>query len=108
MREVLESLAALHGGLNVKGKKTAYLAMNGNMFAFVDDKGGLCLRFSQSDKAAFNEKHKTSDVIQYNAVMQGYVRVPDQIVQDRVALEALFAACVEHAETLKAKPTKRK
>ncbi len=108
MREVLESLAALHEGLKVKGKKTAYLAMNGNMFAFVDDKGALCLRFSKGDKAAFNEKHKTSDVIQYNAVMRGYVRVPDQIVQDRAALEALFAACVDHARTLKAKPTTRK
>ena len=46
MRETLEQLAEPYDDLTVKGKKTAYLALNGNMFAFVDNEGALCLRFS--------------------------------------------------------------
>lgn len=32
-------------GLRVKGKKTPYTAINGNMFAFISNEGALCLRF---------------------------------------------------------------
>ena len=106
MRDTLETLAGAHG-LAVKGKKTPYLSMNGNMFAFVDDAGGLCLRLSEAGKAAFNEAHGQGDVIQYGAVMRGYVRVPDQVLADGSALAALFADVVEHAKSLKPKPTKK-
>ena len=108
MRETLEMLAAAHDGLTVKGKKSAYLAMNGNMFAFVDDGGGLCLRFSEADKKAYNDAHGTTDVIQYKAVMRGYVRVTDEILSDPGALANLFAKSVSFARTLKPKPTKKK
>ncbi len=108
MRDVLEDLAANFDGLTVKGKKSAYLAMNGNMFAFVDDTGKLCLRFSEADKAAYNAANGTEDVVQYNAVMRGYVRVTDGIAADAQKLATLFADCVEHARTLKPKPTKKK
>ena len=107
MRDVLEQLSTRHEGLQVKGKKTAYLAMNGNMFAFVDDTGALCFRLSEADKKAFNEAHGTSDVIQYNAVMRGYVRPPESLVGDEAALAALFDQCVAFAKTLKPKPTKK-
>lgn len=107
MREILERLATRFDDLNVKGKKTAYLSMNGNMFAFVDDGGRLCLRFSEADKVAFNGKHNQGDVIQYNAVMRGYVHVPDEILEDKTALHLLFDACVEHAKSLPPKPTKK-
>ena len=107
MRDTLEALADGFDELTVKGKKTAYLAMNGNMFAFVDDEGGLCLRFSEADKAAYNAENGTGDVIQCNAVMRGYVRVTDEILADWDRLEALFSDCVEFARTLKPKPTKK-
>ena len=108
MRDVLERLAAEHEGLTVKGKKTAYLAMNGNMFAFVDDTGQLCFRFSEDDKKAYNAAHGTGDVIQYNAVMRGYVRVTDEIFEDGSKLSALFSDSVKFAKTLSPKPTKKR
>ena len=51
MRATLVALAAAFPELKVKGKKTPYLAVNGNMFAFVDDTGALCLRLSEARKA---------------------------------------------------------
>ena len=107
MRDVLERLAGKFDDFQVKGKKTAYLAVNGNMFAFVDDAGRLCLRFSEADKAAFNAEHGGEDVVQYGAVMRGYVAVPDRVVGDGDALAALFEDCVAFARTLKPKPTKK-
>ncbi len=107
MRAVLETLAATHECLKVKGKKTAYLAVNGNMFAFVDDGSALCLRLSEDRKAEFNATHGLDDVRQYGAVMRGYVRVPETVLGDRKALAALFAEVVDHAKGLKPKPTKR-
>lgn len=108
MREVLEKLAEGYDDLTVKGRKSPYLAMNGNMFAFVDDTGALCLRLSEADKKAFNDAHGTGDVIQYNAVMRGYVRPPKSLIEDRDALNHLFARVVDHARALKPKPTKKK
>ena len=107
MRDRLETLAARHRDLTVKGKKSAYLAMNGNMFAFVDDTGGLCLRFSEDRKAALKDEYGIGDVIQYNAVMRGYIRVPDHVMAEDEALGALFDECVAFARTLKPKPTKK-
>ena len=67
--------------LKVKGKKTAYLAVNGNMFAFVDDGSALCLRLSEDAQGReFNATHGLDDVRQYGAVMRGYVRVPEDRV----------------------------
>ena len=107
MRAVLDALAATHADLKVIGKKTAYLAVNGNMFAFVDDGGKLCLRLSEDRKAGFNAAHGLDDVRQYGAVMRGYVRLPETVLGDPSALAALFAEVVGHARGLKPKATKR-
>ena len=107
MGEVLERLIANHPDLEVKGKKTPYLAMNGNMFAFVDDTGAICLRLSEAGKAAYNQFNGTNDVLQYGAVMRGYVRVTDKILNDPETLAALFEECLTNAHGLRPKPTKK-
>ncbi len=103
-----ERAVSAHDGIEIKGAKTAYTAINGNMFSFVDDENRLCLRFSEERKAAFNAAHGTSDVVQYGAVMRGYVAVPDELVLNDEELKALFAESLEFAATLKPKPSKKK
>ena len=107
MRATLVALAAAFPELKVKGKKTPYLAVNGNMFAFVDDTGALCLRLSEARKAEFNASYGLGEVRQYGAVMRGYVRVPKTVLGDQNGLEALFGEVVDHAKGLRPKPTKR-
>lgn len=106
--EIYRELVADHDDLAVKGKKTAYTAMNGNMFSFLGPDGVLCLRLSRDDKAQYEAEHGTGDVIQYNAVMRGYVPVTAALLEDRAALAGWFARTVENARTLKPKPTKRR
>ncbi len=106
-RIVLEDLARGYDDLTVKGKKTPYLAMNGNMFAFVDDKGGICLRFDEPTRARLAEELGTGEVMQYGAVMRGYVAIPDNLAGKGPRLTELFSQSVTHARTLKPKPSKR-
>ncbi len=111
MAEVLDrfrALAAAHDGIAVKGQKTPYTAVNGNMFAFIADDDTFCLRLPEPDRAAFEAEHGPSEVRQYGAVMRGYVRVPGGVVADVPRLEALFASSVAFARGLKPKPTRRK
>lgn len=104
-----EEIVAEHDGLKIKGAANKYTSMNGNMFSFLNkDDATLCLRYSEADKKAYNETNGTSDVISYGAVMRGYVVMTPEIFADDARLRSHFAQSVEHAKTLKPKPTKKK
>lgn len=108
MLETYEGLVADYPDLKVKGAANKYTSMNGNMFSFLNkDDATLCFRYSEADKKAYNEANGTSDVISYGAVMRGYVVMTPAIVADEAKLRDHFARCVEHAKTLKPKPTKK-
>ncbi|MEM8645701.1 MAG: TfoX/Sxy family protein [Pseudomonadota bacterium] len=106
--EFYKRAVSAHKGIEIKGAKTAYTSMNGNMFSFVDDENRLCLRFSEERKAEFNAAHGTGDVVQYGAVMRGYVALPDALLTNENKLKALFAESLEFAATLKPKASKKK
>ena len=93
-RAILETLAASDPDLTVKGKTMPYLAVNGNMFAFVTAEGGLCLRFAEADRVRLAEDFGTGPVMQYGAVMRGYVALPAEILADAGELAELFAQSV--------------
>lgn len=105
--ERYKRIVAAHEGVEVKGAKTPYTAINGNMFSFLDDQGCLCLRFSEHRKADLNAQQGTTDVLQYGAVMKGYVRVPEDVLGKDAAIGALFAESLQYARGLKPKPTKK-
>ncbi|MEO0914330.1 MAG: hypothetical protein AAFY59_15310, partial [Pseudomonadota bacterium] len=98
-----EALAGALPGVAVKGKKMRYTAVNGNMFSFVDPEGQVCVRLSAEDKAAFEAEHGTGPVMQYGAVMNGYVPLPEAVLADDAAAAGYFAASLAFAETLKPK-----
>ena len=105
---ILESYkrtVAGHNGIDIKGANTPYTAINGNMFSFIDDQARLCLRFSEQRKAELNELHGSTDVLQYGAVMRGYVPLPDEVACDEAALGLLFSESLDFARNLKPKPT---
>lgn len=106
--EIYDRLIATYPELKRKGKASAYTAMNGNMFSFVGPDGEMCLRMSKVDIVAFGEVHDASPVIRYNSVMNGYVAVSEGLLADEGELTGWFARSVRFAETLKAKPTKKK
>ncbi|MHA1553385.1 MAG: TfoX/Sxy family protein [Alphaproteobacteria bacterium] len=105
--DALAKLVVGHADLTLKGKKTPYTSMTGNMFSFIADDGRLCLRLSTAGCDAFNQAHGTGPVLQYNRVMRDYVTVPDALLADSTALSRVFDSAVANARTLKPKPTRR-
>ena len=97
-----------HEKLKVKGAKTLYTAINGNMFSFIDDQGRVCLRFSERRKVELNNLYGSTDVLQYGSVMRGYVSLPGEVTTDETALDKLFSESLAFAKNLKPKPTTKK
>ncbi|WP_342076582.1 hypothetical protein [Yoonia sp. SS1-5] len=104
---IYDRLIAGHAGLVRKGKATAYTALNGNMFSFVGPDGQMCIRLSKVEIADYGRDYPNDPVIRYNSVMNGYVAVPDALLDDEGALTGWFAKSVAFARTLKPKPTKK-
>ena len=106
--EHYKSAVAKLEGIEIKGAKSSYTAINGNMFSFIDDEARLCLRFSEARKKELNILHNSSDVVQYGTVMRGYVALPGDVASDNSMLDSLFTESLEFAKSLKSKPTKTK
>ena len=100
--------AEAHEDIKVKGKKTPYTAVNGNMFAFISSEQELCLRFDETDRAALAADWGVAEVRQHGAVMRGYVALPAAVSGDADGLAAIFAKSLSFARALPAKPTKRR
>ncbi len=93
--------------LELKGKKSAYTSMNGNMFSFLGDTA-LAFRLGKARRREFLEQHPDSVVVSYDTVMKDYVGVPPGILEDPVALRDLWAETMANARALPPKPTTRK
>jgi len=78
--------------IKVKGAKTSYTAINGNMFSFIDDQARICLRFSEKRKAELNKFYGSTDVLQYGAVMRGYVSFSDEVIVDETICNGQYRA----------------
>ncbi|MEM8852138.1 MAG: hypothetical protein AAGD34_00470 [Pseudomonadota bacterium] len=103
-----KDLVSAMPNLAVKGKANPYTSMNGNMFSFLDKAGVLCVRLPDANRLAFNKRHGSGPVLQYDAVMKDDVAVPESLAADPAALSSLFKDSIAYAKTLPAKPTKRR
>lgn len=104
---VYEALIATAPDLALKGKKTRYTSMNGNMFSFLSPEGQLAFRLSRDERTEFLVRFPEATVVQYGALMKDYVEVPEVVLEDEQALSELFERSVQNARSLRAKPTKR-
>ncbi|MEM1285785.1 MAG: hypothetical protein AAGH43_10390 [Pseudomonadota bacterium] len=102
------ALADKHWSLPIQGKANPYTSMNGNMFSFLSKESEICLRLSDVNQAAYWESHGGEPVMQYGSVMRGYVVLSDAVLDDANLCAKWFAQCIEDANALPAKPTKKK
>ncbi len=98
-------LQAALSSVVLKGKTMHYASQAGNMFAFLDLDGRICLRLSEADRATFATRYDGVAVIQHGAVIKGYVALPADLP---VAHARLWGApTIVHAASLKPKPPRR-
>ena len=97
-----------HPQIVIKGKKSAYTAVNGHMFSFLSPDPIMAIRLSKEGQAAFIENHDSGPVIQYNSVMRDYVSVPDDVLKNTQIMADYIKESFDYVSSLKPKPTKKK
>lgn len=99
-------LVATVAGVELKGAKTPYTSMNGNMYSYLGE-NGVALRLPAPAREEFLARYDTTLYHTHGIVQKEYVTVPAALLTDLAELAPHFRACFEHATTLKPKPTKR-
>lgn len=103
-----EQAIALQPEITRKGKANPYTSHNGHMFSFLDKEGKLGIRLSIEDKTTFEEMHKSPPFIQHNAVMNGYVTIPQKLLENTSELSIYLKKGLDFVSSLKPKPSKKK
>ncbi len=65
-----------------KGKTVPNTSANGHMFSTLNKDGEIGIRFSKEVQKKYMDLWQTGIFKSYNAVMQGYVLVPDHMLED--------------------------
>jgi len=84
-----------------------YTSLNGHMFSFLTKEGKLALRLPADVRTAFLEKYGTKFIEQHGAVMNEYVAVPDELLENTDELQGYFRLSVAYAGSLKPKKPKK-
>jgi hypothetical protein len=103
-----ERLVEKVDGVEIKSAKSDYTSLDGHMFSFMTQEGALALRFSDMDQKAYIDTFNTGPVIQYGAVMRGYVDIPAALLEDTQCLLPIFEKSVAYVGSPKPNPGKRK
>jgi hypothetical protein len=81
-----DELVSLCPRFERKGKTMPYTSANGHMFSLLNKAGELGIRFSKEVQEQYFETWPSTIFRSYNAVMRGYVLVPDDMLEDLDAL----------------------
>jgi len=65
-----------------KGKTMPYTSANGHMFSLLNKDGEIGIRFSREVQKNYLEKFNTTLFKSYNSIMQGYVLIPESMLED--------------------------
>jgi hypothetical protein len=80
--ELYNALVAKCNRFERKGKTMPYTSANGYMFSLLNKAGEIGIRFSKEVQEKYLKEFNSKLFISYNAVMKGYVLIPDEMLQD--------------------------
>ena len=86
-----------------KGKSVPYTSANGYMFSILNKDGELGIRFSKEIQKKYIEEWNTTLFKSHNAIMQGYVLIPDNMLKDLENLANYLNESYDYVMTLKPK-----
>ena len=87
-RDRYDALVAKCPHIERKGKTMPYTSANGHMFSLLNKAGEVGIRFSKEVQQKYLEEFDTTLFHSYNAVMRGYILIPERMLAedlDRVA-----------------------
>ena len=80
--KVYDQLVAKCDRFERKGKTMPYTSANGYMFSLFNKAGEIGIRFSKEVQQKYIEEFNSTIYHSYNAVMKGYVLIPDAMLKD--------------------------
>lgn len=80
--KIYDELVAKCSRFERKGKTMPYTSANGYMFSLLNKAGEIGIRFSKEDQKKYIEAFNSTIFESYNAVMRGYVLIPDEMLKD--------------------------
>ncbi len=83
-----------------KGKTMPYTSANGHMFSLLNKAGDFGIRFSKEVQEKYFEAFNTSHLVSYGAKMNGYVMIPDEMLNDTQRLIDLLNEGYDFVMTL--------
>ena len=86
-----------------KGKTVPYTSANGHMFSLLNKDGELGIRFSKEVQEKYIKDFNTTIFKSYGAVMQGYVLIPDHMLEDLDKLSVYLNESYDYVMTLEPK-----
>ncbi len=86
-----------------KGKTMPYTSANTHMFSLLNKAGELGIRFSKDVQAKYMEEFDTTLFRSYNAVMRGYILVPEAILFDKDKLVELLNESYDYVMSMEPK-----
>ncbi len=104
---VYEKLIASNPVIERKGDTIPYTSLNGHMFSLLCKDGSLGFRLSKEDRDEFLSKYPSAILIQYGVVMNEYVKIPEQLLDNFKDVKKYFDLSYAYVKSLKPKPTKK-
>ena len=80
--KIYDELVAKCPRFERKGKTVPYTSANGHMFSLLNKDGELGFRFSKEVQEKYIEEWNTTILKSYNAIMRGYVLIPENMLED--------------------------
>ncbi|MEM8897129.1 MAG: hypothetical protein AAGC85_03455 [Bacteroidota bacterium] len=101
--KIYDELVAKCPNFERKGKSMPYTSANGHMFSQLNKAGELGIRFSKEVQEKYLEEFDTTLFKSYNAIMQGYVLIPDHMLEDLDKLAEYLNESHEYVMSLEPK-----
>ena len=80
--KIYDELVTICPRFQRKGKTMPYTSANGYMFSLLNKAGEIGIRFSREVQKKYLQEFNTTIFTSYNAVMQGYVLIPEDMLND--------------------------
>ena len=100
---IYDELVARNPNFERKGKTMPFTSANGYMVSQMNKAGEIGIRLPKEQQQRFLEEHSTTPFTSYGAVMNGYVLVPDHLLEDLDALSETLKDSYEYVMSLEPK-----
>lgn len=98
-----DAIVSLCDRFERKGKTMPYTSANGHMFSMLNKDGELGFRFSKDVQQRYIKQFSSSLFTSHNAVLKGYVLIPEAMFTDLNLLATYLNESYEYVMSLKTK-----